>query len=135
MIVLERFCWTPDATFGRLYIAGGESLVTVERPWLGNLPNVSCIPEGRYLVTPGNFKGLYPDLEVQDVPGRTAIEIHIANRSSELRGCIAPGLSLGYVEGDWAVTASKQALERLIDSTDGGHEMLWITHIDEKETR
>lgn len=65
---------------------------TVERPWVNNEPGVSCIPEGMYeleFVSGLHKKGA--EWVVQNVPGRSAIEFHVANRSSELRGCISLG--------------------------------------------
>ena len=128
LIVLERFAWTPTATFGRLHLAGGVEVFTVERPWLDNEVNVSCIPEGRYEMRRGTFRGKYEDLELVEVPGRSAIEVHVANLASELRGCIAPGMRLGVVEGEWAVVASRQALSVVLESLHGAaREALCVT--------
>ncbi len=45
---------------------------------------------------------------MMNVPNRTNIEIHPANLASELLGCIAPGDSLGKIDGIPAVLNSKQ---------------------------
>jgi hypothetical protein len=44
-----------------------------------------------------------------DVPGRAQIKIHIANKASQLKGCIAPGKALGAELGTWAVQRSREA--------------------------
>jgi hypothetical protein len=62
---------------------------TIERP---NLGEITCIEEGWYTA-----KRYYSPLNkclvwlLQNVPGKTFIELHIANWPHELLGCIAPG--------------------------------------------
>ena len=55
---LERFCYAPEATFGRLTV--GEDLLcyAVERPWRDNAPRISCIPEGTYPLVRSRLPGL-----------------------------------------------------------------------------
>jgi hypothetical protein len=93
---LVRFAYLPTGTLGRLYSAlpGGVQLFTVERPWSGNAPYVSCIPEGQYALRPHSSPHWPEVLEVVSVPGRTAILIHPANAPAELQGCIAPNMEL-----------------------------------------
>lgn len=66
---------------------------TIERKWVGNERNVSCIPTGLYLAhrRVRHFGSLnsYEVFELEDVKGRTLIQIHRANKPSELLGCIA----------------------------------------------
>lgn len=73
-------------------------LFTVERPWLDNKPFISCIPAGSYTVRKrdGSNQDLkYPDAwEVLDVEGRWGILFHIANKPSEVVGCIGPNRAL-----------------------------------------
>lgn len=116
-LILRRFAYTPLGTFGRLELPDGGELWTLELPWLENRRHVSCIPQGRYEVKRGNFQGKYPNWELQDVPGRSHIEIHRGNVPSDLRGCIAVGKSLGALTNRWAVLQSKDAMDRLMSST------------------
>lgn len=62
---------------------------TIERPETGD---IHCIEEGFYVAkkyySPANKCWVWL---LQDVPGRTMIEFHIANWPHELLGCIAPG--------------------------------------------
>ena len=67
---------------------------TVEPPWKENRVNVSCIPEGLYMahrrMRHAGQGGEYEVFELENVPGRTVVQLHIANEPAELEGCIAP---------------------------------------------
>lgn len=56
-------------------------------------------------------------LELQDVPGRTFIQIHSANYIKQLLGCIAVGDSVRFLDSDGIpdVTNSKATLRKLLD--------------------
>ena len=64
---------------------------------------------------------------MKDVPGRTGIRIHEANRGgeasfgyhSELKGCIALGVGTGRVKGQPAITGSRDALEAMTEIMGG----------------
>jgi hypothetical protein len=84
-------------TYGKLTSRDGVFFCfTLERPVDGPHP---CIPADSYQVgidwhhpgTPATYK--CPEL--LDVPGRSQIQIHIANRVDQLLGCIAPGERIG----------------------------------------
>jgi|TARA_R110000824_G_scaffold340920_1_gene527398 hypothetical protein len=110
-VQLTRFAYYPDRTIGLLEL-GEHHWYTVERPWLDNAPNISCIPTGEYAMEKVTSPRFGPGtLEIMDVPGRTHILIHAANWSKQLEGCIAPGRGLfAHLEG---VTNSKNALREL----------------------
>jgi hypothetical protein len=64
---------------------------SIELPWLENMHNVSCIPEGRYVMQKRFTEKRGEHLVVTDVPERSGILVHPANYALEqLRGCIAP---------------------------------------------
>ena len=64
---------------------------TIELPWLKNQRNVSCIPEGRYLLKKGMSQQRGLHIRVQEVPGREGILFHPGNEAQrDLKGCIAP---------------------------------------------
>ena len=46
---LIRTC-TPFGCVGKLYASGMLFCETIERPWLDNIPFMSCIPAGQYKV-------------------------------------------------------------------------------------
>lgn len=80
-------------TEGVIVLPNGSEIKTLERPWKGNKPFVSCIPEGEYIVLRDHI-GKHRYYAVQDVLDRSAIEIHPANTVNQLQGCIAPCLFL-----------------------------------------
>lgn len=57
-ITLKRDIVSNRAVLGRLYLDGKKICKTLEKPWLNNLPNVSCIQEGTYQVQPFSGKKL-----------------------------------------------------------------------------
>ena len=125
-LTLNRYYSDTRATLGILCIEGKEDPVfhTVEKPWLDNEPFKSCIPSGDYIAKPYHSKKFshYPDVwELFGDHRREKILIHVANKPSELQGCIAPGLSAGYMrsnEGmEKAVTNSALAMNSLKEIT------------------
>jgi len=63
----------------------------IEPPWRDNQRQISCIPEGRYQLTPRLSLRFGWHLLVNNVPGRSYILIHAFNHAlRESRGCIGP---------------------------------------------
>lgn len=63
---------------------------SIELPWRNNLQNISCIPEGTYMLVKRFSLKRKWHLMLQSVPNRKYILIHSANNAQkELRGCIA----------------------------------------------
>lgn len=99
-VTLVRLLTGTYGTFGRLTLEGKEWW-TLEPALIGLHP---AIPAGSYFLNPcihysGDGPGGkpdYPAYEVRDVPGRSAIHLHIANAASQLLGCIALGLAVGF---------------------------------------
>lgn len=111
--VLTRLESSDQGTFGILSL-GEYSWHTVERPWLDNAPNVSCIPTGTYKVRmtwSNRFKRQMYLLS--GIPGRSGVRIHPANLAKQLNGCIALGLQSGRIDGIKAVLLSKPAVRQL----------------------
>lgn len=113
--ILERWCYAPFATFGTLSLPDGWKCYTVERPWLNNEPFVSCIPVGTYPMRLDWHQRRYEVFELDRVPNRSQIQIHMANRAGELQGCIAPGRELGCVQGEWGVLDSRGAFASFME--------------------
>lgn len=117
-ISLSRYN-APDWVLGRLH-AGPLSLWTIERPWLDNKRNESCIPDGEYELSHFRHAAWGDAWLLHDVPNRSEILIHPANYAHELRGCIAPGIdtSYGYTKNKGftaMVTDSRRAMRALYD--------------------
>lgn len=81
-----------DRTVGWIQSAGdGEFIAaTLEPPWLDNAVNKSCIPEGVYTVR-RDEAGRFQWYRVENVPGRTAIELHEGIVPGHSNGCILIG--------------------------------------------
>lgn len=93
-VVITR-TYHPAGTNGRLFINGKPAGFTIELPWRNNQPQVSCIPEGRYLLVKRVSEKLHEHLLVTGVPNRDLILIHKANNAlAQLKGCIAPASTL-----------------------------------------
>jgi hypothetical protein len=114
-LILKRE-YRPYITLGSLLLPNGDSLKTLERAWINNEPNISCIPEGEYLCkwmeasASGKYKRVW---HLQDVEGRSAILIHAGNLVRHTKGCILVGKHHGRIKGHDAVLSSKPALNKL----------------------
>lgn len=123
-IEMLRYGNTPQGVFGEITIKG-EKFKTVERPYLDNKPYISSVPSGEYNLVPhmsrqhGETWALVNhDLGVyhwpHDKAERFAILIHVANKPSELAGCIGVGERLGALKQDWAVLNSRLSIQRVM---------------------
>jgi hypothetical protein len=76
--------------------------VTLELAWKDNAHNISCIPEGEYLVLkmPPTAKRKYEYFWVQDVPDRSSILWHPGNYTHDILGCCLPGEELKDIDRD-----------------------------------
>lgn len=110
MFTLYR-TYLEDKTVGVLVFPNGDTVFTLERPWLDNKVSVSCIPEGQYRVK-RDKTGRWQWYAIQDVPGRTFIEIHPANKVSHLEGCI--GLGKGWYD-EKTLHKSVEACKKLLN--------------------
>ena len=90
---LIRNIFTPISTIGSLSIDGLWECYTLERVADGlNRKNESAIPCGSYkinLAYSEHFARVVPHL--LEVPNRSDIEIHVANTSRDIHGCIGVG--------------------------------------------
>lgn len=97
---------------------GENTFHILERPWLNNQRNISCIPAGEYIATfmPRSASGKYKRVfHVQAVSGRSGILIHNGNVVSHTRGCLIIGSRRGTLAGKPAVLNSRTALSDLVD--------------------
>jgi len=96
------------------------NLYTIELPYNNgdNHPDLSCIPAGIYnviWVMSPDFGFLVPQL--QDVNGRTFIEMHKANWPSDLLGCIGLGKDINLVEAKLGIENSGIAFDEFASLT------------------
>lgn len=105
-----------DCTLGILTY-GDFKCFTLELPWKNNEVNVSCIPrvlgyKGEKHESPANGDVI----AITNVHNRTYIQIHAANFLRQLKGCIAVGDSIKFLDGDSLpdVTNSRNTLKKLL---------------------
>lgn len=134
---IDRILSLPDdCIIGILFhdLEHGREMVcfTLEETWKDNGPD-SCIPAGTYKAkidihygNPGK-KDDYPVWELQNVPGRTQIQIHIGNTAEDTEGCILLGTrykkeSMPSKKNKWnilsAVLNSRLAYDKFMDLTE-----------------
>lgn len=119
--ILRRLEQTDLATFGHLETDEHHVLcTTLEEPWRGNQRSVSCIPAGTYTahrrLSPKRKIELF---ELDAVPGRSHIEIHIGNTTADTEGCILLGTAFGSVNGQHGITGSRDAFASFMASLTG----------------
>ncbi len=113
-LTIARKYSDPNCTSG--YLAVNDEIIayTLERPWQGNTPVISSIPDGVY---GGVLRYDHADkwrIELTGVPGRTHVQIHTGNTPDDSEGCILLGLKLGsdmcsVLDSKAAYTALKTA--------------------------
>lgn len=114
-IRIDRW-YRKNCTIGILK-CGNFLCFNLELPDLDNQTNISCIPEGDYhfhVRHSNKNKGFV--IELEDVPDRTNIQIHSANFTKQILGCIAVGDSIKYLNKDSIpdVTNSRNTLKKLL---------------------
>ena len=75
--------------------------LSMERGWLDNLKNISCVPKGHYTLvleySPKFDRELW---ELKNVPNRAECKFHAANYWHQLNGCISLGSRLIDIDKD-----------------------------------
>lgn len=126
-----------QGTFGAFRL-NDLKLFSGELPKRNNVNDISCIPAGKYRcrVTFSNAfrRMLYL---VEDVPGRAGVRIHSANFMGDtaknlrcqLKGCIALGMNVGWIEKQKALISSCAAIT--LFENEAGREPFDLEIIDE----
>lgn len=116
--------YSPTVTLGQTacFDESGKQLwesKSLELPWKDNKQEESCIPEGIYTCkwTFSNSKQKWT-FQIMDVRGRSGVRIHIANYTSQLKGCVAPCTAHSDMNHDGVIdgTSSGNALKLLEDT-------------------
>ena len=110
---LYRIEKTEECVRGILVLNGEFLCHTLERPWVNNKINISCIPAGKYVLAPFTGKEYKNVYEVLAVQGRTGILFHIGNTVNNSKGCILPGMRFGMLGDKRAVLSSGTAVKLL----------------------
>lgn len=106
---LIRVAYIADGTFGVLFDEDTPFCLTIEREWLDNMRNISCIPTGRYLCKRVQSKTFGNTFTVCDVPDRKLIRFHKGNIEDDSHGCVVVGEEYGRYKGKVAVASSGRA--------------------------
>ncbi len=109
-----RMEYADDVTYGVLKLDGHMQCLTLEKPWLDNAVDISCIPEGNYECKKHISVNHGTCIKVLDVKDRTNILIHKGNTTNDSSGCILVGKSYGQLKGLRAVLDSKVAFGELM---------------------
>ena len=119
--ILQR-TYLSDRTIGELTFfddLGKEllRLFTLERRWINNRSNESCIPESNYKVVPFDSDSHPDSYHILEVLDRDSILIHTGNFIHDSKGCILIGLKLRDLDFDQKpeVINSKAALKKIND--------------------
>ena len=115
---IKRTQSTNKYTFGSMSFDDSPfNCLTLERPWAGNINEISCIPCGTYIckkVMSHHFRFMV--YEITGVPNRTLCEIHPANKVEQVEGCIAVGDKTGIMNNEFCIEDSKNTFDDFMTS-------------------
>src|SRR5688572_29357024 len=80
LITIHRQYPAAACVSGYLAVNGQTIVYSLERPWVDNLNNISSIPSGKYSAHLRYDKNDHWRIELNNVPGRSGIQIHIGNQ-------------------------------------------------------
>jgi len=125
-VVLLRLCEEErKQTLGILQVFEGTELKysckTLEPAWKWNQPNVSCIPDGSYILKKrssdkyGEHFHILQDGEIE-ILDRSFVLMHYGNFRKNTKGCILPGQGYYDIDKDGLrdVTSSKKTIQALL---------------------
>lgn len=103
-LLIERYPSSEHETIGNGFVLDNDFInfefKTLELAWKNNQKQISCVPIGDYKVKKRWSKKFGNHFHILDVPNRSYILIHCANFYTQLRGCVAVGDDLSYINGD-----------------------------------
>ena len=113
---------TANSIIGELFVDNQKECVTIEPSRDTPVhPGHPCIGAGKFdvILTPSPHLG-YVTPEILNVPGRTAIRIHVANFPKDLLGCTGVGTDVGTIPD--FIVGSKHAFDQLMVLLQGAHD-------------
>ena len=90
-LTIERKLSSESCTMGYLVASGEVLCYTLELPWADNQNNISCIPAGTYAGILRYDKTDGWRIQLENVPGRMGVQIHVGNYTSQIQGCVLVG--------------------------------------------
>ncbi len=115
-LTLHRISSTNEGTFGVITRAGLPLCLTCELPWRDNKTGVSCIPAEIYPVTRWTSPSKGEVFKLLNTTPREDILIHVANKPTELRGCIAVGKQFARFQGVQGISLSRDTMTSLLQN-------------------
>ncbi|MEZ5431155.1 MAG: DUF5675 family protein [Verrucomicrobiales bacterium] len=115
-IEIERKHSDSKSTLGYLSINGNPICYVMEKPWRGNYPFMSSIPKGTYEAKIRKDGSLGWRIQLEGVPQREEIQIHVGNKQDDSVGCLLPGLSVS--EDFTEVHESRKAIGKIRETLD-----------------
>lgn len=113
-LTLKRVAADADGTYGVLIDDTRPFAVTLERPWVDNQPNVSCIPAGTYTCARKQSPRFGNTFEITGVPGRSHILFHAGNTAADTEGCVLVAEEFTTMRGGMAVGSSRRGFSELM---------------------
>lgn len=107
IVIVTRIEYSKEGVFGVMTVNDKIVGFTLEN-------KDTLIPEGVYNAT-RDRTGRHQYFKVNDVPGRSNIEIHAGNIQDDTIGCIILGTYMGRLWDKRAVLRSKDALSVMMD--------------------
>ena len=119
-LLIERYPSSEHQVIGNGFVLDNDFInfefKTLELAWKNNQKQISCVPIGDYKVKKRWSKKFGNHFHILDVPNRSYILIHCANFYTQLRGCVAVGDDLSYinVDNEIDVVNSTKTLKELL---------------------
>lgn len=123
--IITLSCGNANGTIGQLFIDHQRFCKTIELPWNGNKPFVSCVPSGRYKMKPIRspkfgktwcLESIDSDIVRLIGPAiRTHILFHVANSADDLQGCIGVGEQIISIGNNVAVSKSRLTFGKMME--------------------
>jgi hypothetical protein len=93
-IMIVRTSENAASTTGELYVGGRFVAHTLELPWKENRSYISSIPVGTYSSHLRYDKADGWRIQIDGVPGRSGVQLHVGNYPSQIEGCVLVGLEV-----------------------------------------
>ena len=119
MITIIRLPENEYGTFGVLLTGDLPFALTLERKWLDNQSNISCIPLGKYMCKRVNSPHFGDTFEITDVPNRSHKLFHKGNLDDDSHGCIIIGEQYEPVLGSYGLKASGEGFKEFMQRLSG----------------
>lgn len=126
-IILFRTATGNYGTFGHVWVDGEKLFKSLEPPWKNNLPNLSCIPPGKYTAVWHRSPRYGHVYLLIGTEGRSFILNHAGNFGGDVtkglkthtKGCILFGMRFAHFGGQKAISSSRTAIRRFHSITGG----------------